>query len=77
MRSVDECLHAILWQGAQALVPEQVTTGHHVPGITYLPVTDMPPAHVVLATRCGDRTAAVTAYSDAFCAVFGEQATSP
>jgi DNA-binding transcriptional LysR family regulator len=73
VRSVDECLHAIVWEGAQALVPEQVTTSHRVPGVTYLPVTDAPPAYIVLASRGADRSATVTSYNDAFCAVFGEQ----
>jgi DNA-binding transcriptional LysR family regulator len=76
VRTVDECLHAILWESAQALVPEQVTTGHRVPGITFLPVTDVPPAYIVLASRGPDRSAMVTAYNDAFCAVFKEQATN-
>lgn len=75
VHSVEECLHAILWQGAQALVPEQVTTGHRVPGITYVPVTDVPPAQVVLAARRAGHSAVVTAYEDAFCAVFGDQVT--
>jgi DNA-binding transcriptional LysR family regulator len=70
VRSVDECLHAVLWEGAQALVPEQVATGHPVPGITYVPA-DLPPAQLVLASRRGPPSGTVSAYLDAFCAAFG------
>jgi DNA-binding transcriptional LysR family regulator len=69
VRSVDECLHAVLWEGAQALVPEQVA-GHNVPGISYVPVRDVPDARLVLASRRAARSAVVTAYVDAFCAEF-------
>lgn len=70
VRSVDECLHAILWESAQALVPAQVATGHPVPGISYVPVRDVPDARMVLASRRAARSAMVTAYLDAFCAEF-------
>jgi hypothetical protein len=70
VRSVDECLHAVLWEAAQALVPEQVAVGHRVPGISYVPVRDVPDARLVLASRRAARSAVVTAYLDAFCAQF-------
>jgi DNA-binding transcriptional LysR family regulator len=70
VRSVDECLHAIVWEGAQALVPEQVAVGHRVPGVSYVPVCDVPSAQMVLASRRAARSAMVTAYVDAFCAEF-------
>jgi DNA-binding transcriptional LysR family regulator len=67
VRSVDECLHAILWEGAQALVPEQVAASHRIAGISYVPVSDMPSAQLVLASRRAARSAVVTAYIDAIC----------
>lgn len=70
VRSVDECLHAILWEAAQALVPEQVAAGHRVPGISYVPVCDVTDARMVLASRRAARSTMVSAYLDAFCAEF-------
>jgi DNA-binding transcriptional LysR family regulator len=66
VRSVDECLHAVVWEGAQALVPGQVAAGHRVPGIAYVPVRDVPSAELVLVSRRAGRSAMVTAYVDAF-----------
>ncbi|MFD9353499.1 LysR family transcriptional regulator [Streptomyces sp. NPDC060031] len=68
VRSVDECLHAVLWRKAVALVPEQVVRGTPVEGITYVPVSDLPPVELVLAWRRSDRNPLVAHYVDAFCA---------
>ncbi|GHG72620.1 LysR family transcriptional regulator [Streptomyces griseocarneus] len=68
VRSMDECLHAVLWRKAVALVPEQVVRGHPVEGIAYVPVGDLPPADLVVAWRRSDRNPLVAHYVDAFCA---------
>jgi DNA-binding transcriptional LysR family regulator len=75
VHSLDECLHAVLWEGAQALVPEQVANGHRIPGISYRPISDQPPARLVLASRRAARSGAINAYIEAFCASF--QSSSP
>ncbi|MEU1376567.1 LysR family transcriptional regulator [Streptomyces triculaminicus] len=68
VRSLDECLHAVLWRKAVALVPEQVVRGHRIDGITYVPVSDLPPVDLVLAWRRSDRNPLVAHYVEAFCA---------
>ncbi|MET9964225.1 LysR family transcriptional regulator [Streptomyces sp. NPDC006326] len=65
--SLDECLHAVLWQRAAAFVPEQAVRGHRLPGIAYVPVADLPPAALVLAWRRGDRNPLVADYVRAVC----------
>lgn len=62
VRSLDECLHAVLWQHAVALVPERVVRNHRVEGIRYLPIEDAPVASLVLAWRRRDRSKAVATY---------------
>ncbi|MEU0053330.1 LysR family transcriptional regulator [Streptomyces sp. NPDC006309] len=68
VRSLDECLHAVLWQRSIALVPESALRRHAVEGIAFRPVADLPPTRLVLAWRRDDRSPLVTAYVDAFSA---------
>jgi len=69
VHSLDECLHAILWQRAVALMPEQAVRSHPVEGVTCIPVVDVPPTRLVLAWRRADRNPLVAAYVDAFTSV--------
>ncbi|MFB0621189.1 LysR family transcriptional regulator [Streptomyces sp. AGS-58] len=71
VRSLDECLHAVLWQRSIALVPESALRRHAVEGIAFRPVADLPPTQLVLAWRRDDRSPLVTAYVDAFSAARG------
>ncbi|RKT09758.1 DNA-binding transcriptional LysR family regulator [Streptomyces sp. 1114.5] len=66
-RSLDECLHAVLWQRAVALVPGQALARHRVEGIVYRPVDGLPPSRLVLAWRRADRSPLIPAYAAAFC----------
>ncbi|MEU8924358.1 LysR substrate-binding domain-containing protein [Kitasatospora sp. NPDC048545] len=66
-QSLDECLHAVLWQRAVALVPGQATARHRVDGIAYRPVDELPPSRLVLAWRRADRSPLIPAYAAAFC----------
>lgn len=73
VKSLDECLHAVLWQRAVAFVPEQVVRGHPVEGIAYVPVGDLPPAGPVLAWRRSERNPLVAAYVEAMCSSTGAE----
>jgi len=48
VRVVQECLHAVLWNGTVGIAP----LGHEPPqGLTVVPLADMPPSPVVVAAR--------------------------
>ncbi|MFI9588032.1 LysR family transcriptional regulator [Streptomyces sp. NPDC052236] len=66
VHSLDECLHAVMWQGAIALVPGRTAQLHAIDGITYRPVEGVPPTRLVLAWRRGNGSAWVRAYVDMF-----------
>jgi DNA-binding transcriptional LysR family regulator len=67
VRSLDECLHAVLWRRAIAFLPEHAARRHPVEGISYVPVGDLPPTGLVLAWRRADQSPLVAGYVDAFC----------
>ncbi|MGI5460812.1 LysR family transcriptional regulator [Streptomyces sp. CA-249302] len=51
VRAVQECVQAVLWNGTVGMTP----LGHDLPGqLAVVPVTDMAPSRVVVATREGD-----------------------
>ncbi|OIJ99340.1 LysR family transcriptional regulator [Streptomyces sp. MUSC 14] len=51
VRAVQECLHAVLWNGTVGMAP----LGHRLPAeLTVVPLADMPPSRVVVATNEGD-----------------------
>jgi DNA-binding transcriptional LysR family regulator len=50
---------------AVAIVPAGVYNGQVRPDLTTIPLSDVPPAHVVLATRAGDRGRLVAAFAKA------------
>jgi len=50
VRTVQECLQAVLWNGTIGLAP----VGHALPdGLTAIPLLDMPPSRVLVAWRSG------------------------
>ncbi|MFI9559389.1 LysR family transcriptional regulator [Nonomuraea endophytica] len=66
VKTLDEGLHTVIWQRAVAYVPEQVVRGSPVPGITYVRLSDKPPARLVLVSRKSDRSPLVAGYIAAF-----------
>jgi DNA-binding transcriptional LysR family regulator len=49
VRTVPECLHAIVWQRAVGLLPRGVEQTHRADGIRFVPVIDHPLSQAVLA----------------------------
>ncbi|WP_354637561.1 LysR family transcriptional regulator [Kitasatospora camelliae] len=49
--SVEECLHAVLWEGAVGLLPAGAVRRHARAGVAFVPVTGHPPSRIVLARR--------------------------
>ncbi|MFJ3875911.1 LysR family transcriptional regulator [Streptomyces sp. NPDC090077] len=68
VRSVGECLHAVLWNGTVGLAP----LGHEPPAadLTVVPLTDMPPSRVVVACGGGDADPLVRSLAGIAAAVY-------
>lgn len=66
--SVEECLHAVLWEGAVGLLPAGAVLRHARPGIAFVPVDDYPPSRVVIARRAAVTDPLVDALADALAA---------
>ncbi|MCX5384819.1 LysR family transcriptional regulator [Streptomyces sp. NBC_00083] len=49
--SVEECLHAVAWDGVAGLLPAGAARRHARPGIAFVPVDGHPPSRIVLARR--------------------------
>ncbi|GII93794.1 LysR family transcriptional regulator [Sinosporangium siamense] len=62
VRSVDECLHAVLWNGAVAMLPAKVVPRYAVDGVVFRPILDAAPSALVLAWRRSDNSPLVAAY---------------
>ncbi|WP_344444109.1 LysR family transcriptional regulator [Kitasatospora nipponensis] len=60
--TVAECLHAVLWQRATALLPAGAVRHHPTAGVRYVPVPDHPPSTLVLAWRAGSPAPLVRAF---------------
>ncbi len=59
MRTIQECLQAVLWNGMSALAPlDQVTPA----GLVTVPVTDRPPSRLVLAWPATDPSPLVRSF---------------
>ncbi|MBG0831713.1 LysR family transcriptional regulator [Planomonospora sp. ID67723] len=63
VRSVDECMHAVLWDGAVAMVPARVAQRSPAEGVVFRPITDAPPSRLVLAWRRTESSPLVSAYA--------------
>ncbi len=60
VRTVHECLQAVLWNGTIGLTP----LTHPVPaGLTYVPLTDMPPSQLVIAWNTANGNALVRSFT--------------
>lgn len=68
VRSVHECMHAVLWQRAVAIVPSQLQRAQPTRGIAYIPLADSPPTRLVLARRSVGCSPLVTGYCETFLA---------
>ncbi|MFE0464584.1 LysR substrate-binding domain-containing protein [Kitasatospora sp. NPDC058965] len=62
VRSVAECLHAVVWQGAVGLLPAGAARHHRVEGVAFVPLTGYPPSRVVLAWPAERADPAVAAF---------------
>jgi len=61
VRTVSECLQAVLWNGTIGLAP----LGYQLPeGLVAVPVPDMPPSRLVVAWREGDANPLVRSFAD-------------
>ncbi|MEU7094941.1 LysR family transcriptional regulator [Kitasatospora aureofaciens] len=65
VRTVSECLHAVVWQGAVGILPAGATHRHRTEGIAFVPLTDYPPSRVVLAWPSEVPDPAVLAFVEA------------
>jgi DNA-binding transcriptional LysR family regulator len=60
VRTVHECLQAVLWNGTIGLTP----LAHAVPeGLTYVPLADMPPSQLVIAWNTTDGNPLVRSFA--------------
>ncbi|GHC59334.1 LysR substrate-binding domain-containing protein [Streptomyces cinnamoneus] len=71
--SVEECLHAVLWEGTVGLLPAGAALRHARPSIAFVPVDGHPPSRVVIARRAAVADPLVEALADALAAA-AEQA---
>jgi len=60
VRTVHECLQAVLWNGTIGLTPLVHTTPA---GLIYVPLTDMPPSELVLAWNTGNDNPLVRSFT--------------
>ncbi|MEU9162795.1 LysR substrate-binding domain-containing protein [Streptomyces sp. NPDC048424] len=63
--TVEECLHAVLWEGAVGLLPAGAALRHARPGIAFVPVAGHPPSRVVTARRAAVPDPSADALADA------------
>lgn len=61
VRTVRECVQAVLWSNSIGLVPMTIS---RAPGITVVPVDDIPPSSLVVAWRRRDRRALIRDFVD-------------
>ncbi|MEU7581389.1 LysR substrate-binding domain-containing protein [Streptomyces sp. NPDC041068] len=59
VRAVQECRQAVLWNGTVGMTP---LVHEPVPGLTVVPLTDMPPSRVVVAWNDGDTNPLVRSF---------------
>ncbi|OXM52978.1 LysR family transcriptional regulator [Amycolatopsis alba] len=60
VRTVSECLQAVLWNGSAGIAP----LGHALPdGLTWVPLTDMPPSPLVVAWMTGRESPLIRSFA--------------
>ncbi|MGW5346117.1 LysR family transcriptional regulator [Streptomyces sp. NPDC004050] len=74
--SAEECLHAVLWDGAAGLLPAGAARRHVRPGIAFVPVDGHPPSRVVLARRAGAADPLADAVADALADAYADAAAA-
>jgi DNA-binding transcriptional LysR family regulator len=68
VRTVHECLQAVLWSGTVGLIP----LGHTLPeGLTAVPLLDMPPSHLVVAWNEADANPLVRSFVHIAATLYG------
>ncbi|MER5642498.1 LysR substrate-binding domain-containing protein [Kitasatospora sp. NPDC002227] len=65
VRTVRECLHAIVWQRAVGLLPAGAEEAHRADGIRFVPLDGYPPSQAVLAWPSASADATVRAFAAA------------
>jgi DNA-binding transcriptional LysR family regulator len=74
VRTVHECLQAVLWNGTIGLTP----LTHAVPdGLTCVPLADMPPSPLVIAWNTADGNPLVRSFIQIATAAYGRPAARP
>jgi hypothetical protein len=74
VRTVHECLQAVLWNGTIGLTP----LTHAVPdGLTCVPLADMPPSPLVIAWNTADGNPLVRSFIQIATAAYGRTAARP
>jgi DNA-binding transcriptional LysR family regulator len=70
MRTIQECLQSVLWNGTSALAP----LNQDMPdGLAVVPVTDRPPSHLVVAWRAGDDDPLIRSFVEIAAEVFADR----
>ncbi|MFG2918701.1 LysR family transcriptional regulator [Kitasatospora sp. NPDC048298] len=68
VRTVQECLQAVLWNGTVGLAP----LGHNLPAeLAVVPLTDIPPSRVVAAWNEGDTNPLIRSFGEIATAAYG------
>ena len=78
IRTAHECLQSVLWNGTVGLTP----IFHTLPeGLTAVPLTDMPPSHLVIAWNTADTTPLIRSFVHIATAIYrparGEAPAAP
>ncbi|WP_404953351.1 LysR family transcriptional regulator [Streptomyces sp. 147326] len=63
--TVEECLHAVVWEGAVGLLPTGAALRHARPGVAFVPVDGHPPSRIVTAWRTAVPDPTAEALADA------------
>jgi DNA-binding transcriptional LysR family regulator len=74
VRTVNECMQAVLWNGSVGIAPAPLT--HALPdGLTWAPLTDMPPSRIVVAWPTAQESPLIHAFVRSAVAAYGPTRT--
>ncbi|AGS67071.1 LysR family transcriptional regulator [Streptomyces collinus] len=71
--SLEECLHAVLWEGTVGLLPAGAALRHARPGIAFVPVDGHAPSRIVTARRATTPDPRAEALAQALTAAFARR----
>ncbi|MES9520773.1 LysR family transcriptional regulator [Streptomyces capoamus] len=71
--SLEECLHAVLWEGTVGLLPAGAARRHARPGIAFVPVDGHAPSRIVTARRATTPDPRAEALEQALTAAFARR----